>query len=257
MVNHTKTKRWVTQHKILIFRVLIIVVFFLLALIKGIPLEGIQPTQLKIDAYPPGYPVEGQTWTIEVWASQENRLTWKPVPNATVAMHTSLQGEFMKTTDDDGKAAFTYTSTLGSVDFEANFDNLSTAWTPQEKFVSNDIAFLVVGIFGIGSTSLFWQTAAIHFKHEKHDRIGQTLSGILVILTTVGFFLCFFWLHTWRLGTEWGFGNQIMSLNGFSITFDRHLFGIMIGAVITASLIWTKEIISRWKSRKKIPDYIK
>lgn len=246
-------------HAILISRILIIFVFFAFALGQGFPISLVvqQPTSLKIDAYPPGYPIEGRTWTVEVWMSQGNWLTWKPVPNATVVMHTSLEGEFIKTTDYDGKAVFMYGSTLGTVIFQASFDNLNTEWIPQQKFISNDIALLFIGIFGIGSPSFFWQTVKIHLRREKHDRIGQILSAVLIILVITEFVLCFFWLQTWKLGTEWGFGNEIASLNGFSITFDQHLFGIMIGVVITTSLIWAEEIIGRRRHREKVPDYIK
>ena len=213
----------------------------------------VQPPRLRINAYPPGYPVEGQSWTIEVWVSQENWLTWKTVPNATVIMHTSLQGDLIKTTDSKGKAIFMYTSILGSVNFEAHFNNLDCLWTPQQRFVSNTTTLLVIGIFGIGSPTVFWSTVSVYRKRKKSDPIGKILSWALLVLTVVGWLLCLIWFNTWKLGTEWGFGDRIISVFNVSILFDPHLFVITVGVLTFTLLIWLKKILfNNRKSRKDI-----
>ena len=259
MTRYNKIRKWIGQHKILLTRIAILFIFFLLPFFKPIPLSGVQPPKLRIDAYPPGYPVEGQSWIVEVWVSQENWLTWGRAPNATVIMHTSLQGDLTQTTNSKGEAIFMYTSSFGLVDFEARFNNLNCLWTPQQRFVSNTTALLVVNIFGIGTPTAFWSTVSVYHKRSRRDLIGKTLSWTLLILTVVGWSLCLLWFITWKLGSEWGFGNRIVSLSNVSLSFDPHLLLIIGGVFVCTFLIWIKAILfDNRKSRKEVlPNYIR
>jgi hypothetical protein len=226
------------------------IIFFAFPFVKLIPLSGIQPPVLRIYAYPPGYPVEGQSWTVEVWVSQENWLTWRPVSNATVIMHTSLQGDLIRTTDNEGRAIFMYTLALGSVSFEVNFNNLDCLWTPQQRFVNNAMALFVIGIFGIGTPSFFWETFSVYYKRKNLNPVEKILNRILLTLIVVGWLLCLIWFITWKSGTEWGFGNEIISAFNISILFDPHLFWITVVVLSWSFLIWLKMILSRYRKER-------
>jgi hypothetical protein len=225
--------------------IITILLYFAIPLIKEflIPLSIIQPPMLRIIAYPPGYPVEGQSWVIEVWGSQENYLRWRRVAGANVTMHTSTQGDLTFSTDSEGKVIVKYTSSLGRVSFEVHHKDyiFMASWAPQERFISNNIAYLILGFYGIGSPLLFWNVIADFLKHSKRDTVGKLLFWSTLILMTSGWLLSLYWFIIWRLGTEWGFGNTIAVI-GVPILYDPHLFLITLGVVISSFLLKLKMV---------------
>jgi hypothetical protein len=256
---YKKIRKWIKQYEISLTRITILLLFFLLPFVKLIPKSVVQPPILRISTYPPGYPVEGQSWIVEVWVSHKNWLTWVRAANATVIMHTSLQGDLIQTASSKGEAVFIYASSLGFVDFEARFNNLTCLCTPQQRFVSNTTALLIISVFGIGGPTAFWSTVSVYHKRSKRDPIGKVLSWILLILTVVGWSLCLLWFRTWKFGSEWGFGNRIVSLFNVSLSFDPHLFSITVAVFVCTFLIWMKAILfDNHKSRKEVlPNYIR
>lgn len=222
---------WLKRYKTLLLRFMILVLFFALPFSKLIPHSIIPLPQLNMVINPPGYPVEGKSWDIEVWGSVDSGLTWMPVENATIEISTSNQGKFVLFSDENGKASFTYLKKMGTVSFEAFHEKYGTVkWAPQIRFVDNNVARIVIVFFGLGGSSIIWQVIS---KSKRKDLIDKILFYTLVISSVTGWLLNFYWFFQWKWGTEWGFGNRIVTLY-YPVCFDPHL--IVISIIVMASM---------------------
>jgi len=246
---------WLKRHKILISRLVLLVLFFILPFSKLILLSGIPIPVLNMIVHPPGYPVEGKEWDIEIWGSLDNGRTWIPVSNATIEVNTSMEGMFTLFSDEDGKVSFTYLSEIGIVSFRSFHEKYgSCEWIPQIRFVDNNVARYVILFFGIGSPSIIWQVLS---KNKRKDPIEKILYYILLVSSVAGWLLSFYWFWQWKWGTEWGFGNRIVTLY-FPIYFDPHLVAISMIVIASTFLTGMKTVFfdRTAKAKTKAPEYI-
>jgi len=197
-------------------------------------LSGISIPMLEMKVQPPGYPVEGRSWDIRIWGSMDNGLTWVQVENATIEIDTSNKGKFVVFSDDKGMASFPYTSEMGTVIFKSFHEKYgSCEWIPQIRFVDNNVARIFILLYGVGAPSIIWQVIS---KNKRKDIVDKVLYYILLLSSITGWLLSFYWYFQWKGGTEWGYGNMIVTLY-YPISFDPHL--IAISAVVIASTFLT------------------
>jgi hypothetical protein len=225
------------MNQILLLRVLLIVLFFTLPFVEIAPQSGLPIPMLKITAYPPGYPVDGQTWSIDVLGSQTNGQVWTPMTNATLLMIFSNGSEIAYHTNSSGQVLVQYYSELGQVTFQADATNYMNAyWTPVDRFVSNSTALFVIGLYGLGGPALFWSVLGDYWKSKKRKPIWDGVFAIALGAGIIGGILSFVWFVTWRFGSDWGFSNTIIA----PIQYDPHLLYITIILLASTSLLALK-----------------
>lgn len=233
---------WLKRNEVLVLRLLIIGIFFIVPFSQLIMLSGIPIPILKMEVNPPGYPVEGKSWNIQIWGSVDNGRTWETVENASIEINTANEGKFVLLSDEDGKASFSYIEAMGTVGFNASSEKYGTdEWIPQIRFVDNTVARLVIFFFGLGGSSIIWQAIA---KAKRKDIIDEILYYTLLISSVTGWLLSFYWFFQWKWGTEWGFGNRIVTLY-YPICFDPHLIAISTIVMASMFLIGIKTLLAR------------
>jgi hypothetical protein len=230
MMKTSSLKRLESKQTVII-RLSIVLLFFIIPLSEGIVSSVVPPVPiLKVDVVPPGYPVEGTPWNIKIWGSTDNGLTWYPVKNATIEISTSNQGDFVLYSDDQGMASFTYTKNLGTITINVTSEEYGISdWVPQTSFISNQIALVVISLFGLGTPSVVWQVLS---KLKRKDLVNKILFYVLLVFSVIGWILSLIWFWEWRFGSEWGFGNQIFTLF-YPVCFDPHL--VVIALIVLAS----------------------
>lgn len=240
---------WFKKNQISITRFLIVVLFFALPFVTLIPLSIGPPTPtLKVVVVPPGYPIEGTPWSIKVWGSLDNGHTWNPVKNATIEISTSNQGDFVLYSDDQGTASFMYLKEYGTTTITVITEEYgSSEWVPQTTFVSNSEALIIISAFGICTPSVGWQILS---KLKRKDAIDKILFYVLLVSLVLGFLLSFLWFYQWKFGTEWGFGNRIITFP-YPLDFDPHLIVIASVAVISGFLSSLKLLFKRKPTKRK------
>lgn len=239
---------WFEKKQVVILRFLIAVLFFTLPFVTLIPHSVFPIPVLNVVVVPPGYPIEGTPWSIKVWGSFDNGRTWNPVKNATIEISTSNQGDFVLHPDDQGTASFTYVKEYGTTTITVITEEYgSSEWVPQTTFVSNQIALIVISLFGIGTPSIVWQILS---KLKRKDVIDRILFYVLLVSSVMGWLLSLYWFYQWKLGSEWGFGNQIITLF-YPLDFYPHLIVIALVALASGFLSSLKLLFERRPARKK------
>jgi len=252
-VTKSNLNEWFKKNQVSIIRILIIVLFFALPSARLIQLSGVPTPELKVTVVPPGYPIEGTPWSIKVWGSLDNGVTWTPVNNATIEINTTNQGGFVLYSDEQGTASFVYLTEYGTTTIVVVSEEYgSSEWVPQTSFVSNDVALIVISAFGIGTPSAIWKILS---KSKRKDVIDKILFYVLLVSSIMGFFLSFLWFYQWKLGSEWGFGNQITT-SFYLLDFDPHLIVIASVALISGflsglKLLFERKPVKRKKKRQK------
>jgi len=239
--------KWLKSKQTIIIRLLIVLLFFIIPFSKGIPFSISPPEPiLKVVVVPPGYPVEGTPWNIKIWGSTDSGLTWYPVKNATIEISTSNQGDFVLYSDDQGTASFTYTKSLGTMTVQVTSEKYGISeWVPQTSFVSNQIALVVISLFGLGTSSVIWQVLS---KLKRKDSVDKILFYVLLVSSVIGWVLSLLWFWEWRLGSEWGFGNRIITLF-YPVYFDPHLIVIVLIVLASGFLSTLKLLFERRSAR--------
>jgi len=237
--------KWLRNRETVI-RLLIAILFFTLPFLKGLSLSGLPIPALNVAVVPPGYPVEGTPWNIKIWGSTDNRLTWYPVKNATIEISTSNQGDFVLYSDDQGMASFTYTKSLGTITVKATSEKYGISeWIPQTSFVSNQIALVVISLFGLGTPSVVWQVLS---ELKRKDVVDKILFYVLLAFSVAGWVLSLLWFWEWRFGSEWGFGNRIFILF-YPVYFDPHLIVTALTVLASGFLSTLKLLFERRPAR--------
>jgi hypothetical protein len=239
--------KWLKNKQTVIIRLLIVLLFFIIPFSKGIPLSILPPEpMLKVAVVPPGYPVEGTPWNIKIWGSTDGGLKWYPLKNATIEINTSNQGDFVLYSDDQGTASFTYTKSLGSITVKATSEKYGIdEWVPQISFISNQIALVVISLFGLGMPSAVWQVLS---KLKRKDVIDKILFYVLLVFSVIGWVLSLLWFWAWKFGSEWGFGNRIITLF-YPVYFDPHLIVIVLIVLASGLLSTLKLLFARRSAR--------
>jgi len=254
--NKKSLNRFLEEHAIPITRVLLVVLFFMLPFVVGIPLSGVPISQLKVDITPLGYPIEGDSWDIMVWGKESHGVPWEVVENANITVTTQNDGTFQLVSDIEGKASFQYFKRVGTVSFYASHEDYGAyEWVPQESFVDSNISLFVIGIFGIGTFSGVWEILS---RNKRRNKLEKVCFYALLIMSIIGLTLSFLWFMEWKLGTKWGFGNTILAFSNYRINFDPHLWIIsLIVLVLTfLNLILTLNLFHKSDRKSKKPDYV-
>jgi hypothetical protein len=221
----------------LIIRITVLVMFFILPFVKLVPLSIVPQSEITMTVTPPGYPINGASWSIQVWGSNDSGVTWIEVDNATINVSTSNKGTFQLFSDAEGKASFMYVGGMGTVSFSVFDGRYGTYdWIPQSSFVPNNLSLFVIGVFGVGTPSIIWEVLS---KNRKKNFIEKVLYYPLLISLVSGWALSFYWFANWRFGTEWGFGNTIVPMGNYSIDFSHHLWTILL---IVIALIFLNSV---------------
>jgi hypothetical protein len=215
---------------------LFIILFFLSALGPRPLLLSIvsTPGALKIIIQPPGYPVPGMVWNVQVWETpMVGHSNWVQSSNSTLVLETS-GGNYTYNTDSQGSATIRYDSSLGKIVLIAEklgFEPVS--WVPQDSFVSVDVAWAFIGIFAAGGSTGVAEIFRATTKSRRWSPVLNVATYALLALWLFGSILSWIWLGSWRFGSEWGFGNRI--INAFY--FYPHLFTLGILTLFLASAI--------------------
>lgn len=222
------------QHQTLILRLMLIFVFFTLPFVKLTPHSMVAIPKLEIVAYPPGYPVDGQSWSIQVLGSQDNGVLWSPIDNATVCMTFSSGSSIIYHTDLNGVTTVMYSSSLGLVSFQATASGyLDAVWTPVERFVSSTAALFVIGLYGAGGPTIFWSVLADYRKQKAKEAVWNVVFWVSLTTAIVGGLLSLSWFRDWGLGAEWGFSNSIIG----PILYNPDLFYITAILVMSTTIL--------------------
>ena len=213
---------------------------------SGIPASILPPLypELKIEASPPGYPPNGETWEIAVW--ERNGSSWVKSSNASVTLFLETGETRTILTGSDGEAAVEYRPEFGTVRIEASKEGFPTvAWIPASRFVSLAIAMAFYTVFfalaGITVTSM-----RAFFKSEsqlpKIVRIPGYCAGVTLVIFS---FLAGRWFFkNLQTGPTWGFNDAVFG----PITFE-HLF-IALGLLACLILLYE---IALWTFRHRRP----
>lgn len=233
-----KLRNFCVDRQELIVRLLLVLFFFIVPALKGIPLSGIPLNILRLDIVPPGYPVPGDLWHIKVWGSV-NSIDWHEVSNCTVVLITEI-GNYEHHTDDQGSLDIRYLSDYGRVTiraFKEGYD-LPKDWIPVERFIGNQTARLFITLYGLGLPTSTWQTVK-HYRKQRRklDYVGKGFLAMLLLTGVLGWTLSFIWLIDWKYGTSFGYSNSIVA----GLSYDPHLLlnSAAFVALSVASAIWT------------------
>ena len=254
---HKKSlKKFLSEHRTLLLRIMCIAIFFMLPFSKLIPLQGIPLPELRLVISPYGYPIEGDSWDIMTWGSANNGVNWNIAENTKINITTQNDGTFQLVFDIDGKASFQYFKEMGTVAFYVFHEEYGAyEWVPQESFVDNNLSLFVIGTFGFGTFSGIWEIVS---RNKRKNMIEKILYYPLLATSIIGLILSLLWFMKWQLGTKWGFGNTIMFLGNYRVNFDPHLWAILLIVLVLAflNLILTNNLFQKSRNKPKKPDYV-
>jgi hypothetical protein len=216
---------------------------------SGIQLSILPPPypELKIEASPPGYPPNGETWKITVWAWNGSLgPNWVKSSNASVTLFLETGEIRTILTGPDGEAAVEFRPEFGTVRIEASKDGFPTvAWIPASRFVSLPIATaFYAGFFALaGITVTLIRT---FFKSESQlPKIVRTPGYCAGVTLVIFSFLAGRWFYkNLQTGPTWGFNAAVFG----PIVFE-HLF-IVLGLLACFILLYE---IALWTFRHRRP----
>lgn len=191
---------------------------------------------LKMNVVPPGYPVVGSTWAIQVWQPDRNG-TLVPAKNASVLIEPNVGPPYQIQTDTNGQVSLTYTNSYGKVTIVAIKSGFAQAsYTPIDSFVSTDTAWQAVGAFW--TASALSGTVLVKFRRKMFSKgktlatkaayiLGVAVSLIVVAVLIIGLSLTFVWVSQFGNGTAYGFPSSI----ALGLVFNPHLLALLFTLV--------------------------
>lgn len=218
---------------------LLIVLFMALLSYTGFVLfsgQQVPQPQLKVMVSPPGYPIIGTTWEVQVFQRSYIGQPWELAANSSVLMTTTGEGNFSFNANS-GEVGITYTQSFGQVKFFAEKSGFESAvYRPQTVFFPNEVAYLVIGFYLFGGGLSVYEVSFEVRPTEKRSRFRRILTYCTLVSVSIGYILSVEWVQVWSFGTAWGFGNDILG----GVSFFPHLFAITaISAFLSALLIGT------------------
>ncbi|MGD0477538.1 MAG: hypothetical protein ABSB29_05160 [Nitrososphaerales archaeon] len=222
-------RRWAERNPRIILTSLVVLLMALTAVTGFIPWSGVPAPipVLRVTILPPGYPVAGESWSVQVWQHTYPSQPWTQAANSTLLMVTT-DGNFSYPVVR-GQVSVQYAPALGNVKFVAEKPGFESAeWRPQTSFVPSEVAYALLGFYLLGGGISVYQ---VSFEvNKKHTRSGplRILSFVTIISVGLGYVLTVLWLQRWNLGTAWGFGNDIAT----GVEFYPHLFFLTIANVL-------------------------
>jgi hypothetical protein len=207
----------------------------------AVPPSALPRSVLRMDVTPPGYPIPGNDWTVQVWQSYLDG-NFTPASNATVILESNGTN-FEATTDANGVAAVTYQNSLGGVTILAEKSGFATAvFTPVVSYVSSDNAWEVMGsFFALGvlaNVTLVLRTGkAVRRKggwlSGLRGSVELALSAVVVVTFLFGLALSLVWLSQWSLGSSYGYSNQII----LGLDYSHDLIGALVFLLVASALL--------------------
>ena len=191
--------------------------------------------QLKMIITPPGYPVSGANWLVQVFQRTYQGQPWVLANDSVILMRTA-EGNFSYKAST-GQVGITFTPAFGGVAFYAQKAGFASAsYDPQTVFLPNELAYLVAGFYLFGGGLTAYGTILERERKAKKPRLVKALTYSTLAFVGPGYVLSIIWMWKWNFGTAWGFGNDITG----GISFLPHLFVITaISAVLSAALLGT------------------
>lgn len=203
--------------------------------------------ELKIEASPPGYPPNGETWKITVWQwNGSSGSSWVKSSNASVTLFLETGETRTILTGFGGEATVEYRPEFGTVRIEASKEGFPTAvWIPASRFVSLAMAMaFYTAFFALaGITVTVMRT---YFKSENQLPKTVRFLGYCASVTLVIFsFLAGRWFYkNLQTGPTWGFNATV-----FGPIIFEHLF-IVLGLLACFILLYE---IALWTFRHRRP----
>ena len=189
--------------------------------------EQLPQPQLKVMVNPPGYPVTGATWEVQIFQRNYTEQPWELAENATVLMTAANEGNFSYTAGE-GIVTITYTPAFGQVTFLAQKTGFESAtYRPQTVFYPNEVGYLLAGFYLFGGGLSVYEISFEIKPRKKEATPLRILRFSTLASVGLGYILTVEWIHEWNFGTAWGFGNAIIG----GISFYPHLFVITIISV--------------------------
>ena len=199
------------------------------------------PSELKIRPIPPGYPVPGDKWTMQVLQHNSTYPNLVPAANATVIVHTTNFGNLSLTTNNAGEVEFTYDNTLGQLTVTASKPGFASAeFDPSGSYVSDQTAQQTYDFFGIGNlTTLLGLGTSL--KNPVESTLRRRLIAFVLILWVIGSLMLAAWFVSRGSGSQYGYPNSIIDS---VVLFNPHLLYVT-AIFLTISVIFAA--LSTWQ----------
>lgn len=216
---------------------------------SGIQLSIFHPLypELKIEASPPGYPPNGETWKIAVWQwNGSSGSSWVKSSNASVTLFLETGETRTILTGSDGEATVDYRPEFGTVRIEASKEGFPAAvWIPASRFVSLAIAMaFYTAFFALAGITVAVMRTFFKSKNQLPKTV-RTLGYCASVTLVIFSFLAGRWFYrNLQAGATWGFNAAVFG----PIVFE-HLF-IVLGLLACFILLYE---IALWTFRHRRP----
>jgi len=219
-------------------------------------------SDLAIQISPPGYPLVGESWRIEVYVVNVSSgiPTFKPALNSTVVVTLLSSGRrrtYELPVDENGVTTFQYRSAYSDIAFQA----YHTGLTPSGKvvisrhYVSSNV---VDDLWTINASISIFGSLASGFairKRELKGKSGKLTKWILLLIFLLFSFVAIFSTYSkFFQGTTWGYPENVV---GSIITLTSLRYAMFLGIVLLL-LYWVvffllpkKDEHTRSRQRKK------
>jgi len=212
----------------------------------GVIITRIQPhPNIAMNVNPPGFPVVGQFWQINVYSENESSdgvPYLSPLPHATILVKVIVNGQltvYNSTTDEDGQLEFKFLSKYSDISFQAisggNEGDIYAFTQQAEHYVSANIVDFIFSLSIIMSGITASSVGVLHFV-KKIRVVFSWLIGAVLCLALVQFVVSviakLFWL------TEWGYVENIFGY--LTWTFMRYtaIAGVMLYAFLVFAVLY-------------------
>lgn len=212
---------------------------------------------LSLQISPPGYPLIGESWKINVYIANrtvDGKPLYEPAFNSTVVVTVLSKGwenKYELRTDSNGEASFQFLPEYDSIAFQAYYSGISSEKVIlSTSYISVEIVdtLLIFNAFSvIGSLA-----SGLVYKLKKDDKLAIWINLTKFMSICV---LCIFSFVTLTcmyskifLGTAWGYPENII---GSYITFFVLRYVFYTGVVLFLAY-WIIKLIIRGIETKSI-----
>jgi hypothetical protein len=198
---------------------------------------------IDLEVSPPGYPVVGNSWTIQAFFTNVSSgiLRYCPLPNCTVLVYVKTDQwsrTYQLTTDENGLTTFQYLPEYTDVAFQALAGNYASQKVVfSTNFVSSTTLGEMLSINAVLSLPSAWGSLVVAKKKWKSLLRGLFMASLISFLLVTFFALySLFWL-----GSSWGYPNAVidgvitmssmegLTISGFVLLFISLLIKGIVG----------------------------